>query len=190
VTIVIVLHIAMFIVNKILTPQYDWYWYTLLLSLMCGMYYYYALVNAPRIRIFSYIYIIFSALVFLTWLNLHTITEFPWFIYPICIGGLPLMLGYMYSVYSERRWYLYGAVVCIDINIIILITWGFLDTVWPWFFVPLIASLILITIWWYLYRRGCGKTWCLCCCCPPEPPKAHAQAQRNLLSESDSSGQQ
>jgi len=151
----------MFIVNKILTPQYDWYWYTLLFSLGYGMNHYYEQINAPKLRIFSYLYIIFSSMVFLTWLNLHNVTEFPWFIYPICIAGLPLAMGYMYSVYSERRWYLYGAVVCIDINIMILITWGFMDTVLPWFFVPLVISLLILIIWWFFFTRGC-------CCCTPE----------------------
>jgi len=164
VIIVIVFHIAMFIINKILTPQYDWYWYTLLLSLMFGMYQYYTMLNAPKLRIYSYLYMIFSAMIFLTWLNLHDITEFPWFIYPICIGALPLMLCYIYSVYSERRWYLYGAVACADLNVMILVTWGFLDTVWPWFFVPLIMSLMIVTLWWFLYTRGWGKTYCACCC--------------------------
>eukprot|EP01124_Arcella_intermedia_P033100 TRINITY_DN7853_c0_g1_i2.p1 TRINITY_DN7853_c0_g1~~TRINITY_DN7853_c0_g1_i2.p1 ORF type:complete len:294 (-),score=55.83 TRINITY_DN7853_c0_g1_i2:60-941(-) len=134
VVMVIIFHIAIFIVNKILTPQYDWFWYSLLLCLMYGMYQYYTAMNASALRKFSYVYMILSALIFITWLNLHDYTEFPWFIYPIGMLGLPLMLWYMFQVYKERRWHLYGAVVAVDLNLQILVTWGFMETVWPWYF--------------------------------------------------------
>jgi len=165
VLLIIFLHIGMFITNKVLTPQYDWYWYTLLLALMYGMHSYYSQdPSTTKLRIISYLYLILSAMIFLTWINLYSIFVFPWFIYPIGLMGLPILLWYMYSVYSERRWYLYAVVVLFVLNGLFIITWGLLDTVWPWFFVPLVISMLISIFWWYFFTRGCIGGCCASCC--------------------------
>jgi len=165
VLLIIYFHVGMFILNKVVTPQYDWYWYTLLLALMYGMHYYYSHdPTVTKLRIISYLYIIFSAMIFLTWINLYSIFVFPWFIYPISLAGLPILCWYMWSVYVERRWYLYGGVILLTLNTLFIITWGLLDTVWPWFFIPLIISVIILICWWYFFTRGCIGGCCKTCC--------------------------
>eukprot|EP01128_Nolandella_sp_AFSM9_P004821 TRINITY_DN2242_c0_g1_i1.p1 TRINITY_DN2242_c0_g1~~TRINITY_DN2242_c0_g1_i1.p1 ORF type:complete len:352 (+),score=46.13 TRINITY_DN2242_c0_g1_i1:72-1058(+) len=151
----VILHVALFIINKELTPSFDWFWYSLIISVMIMLAYYYSFdPKTSRLTTASYLYCLVNVLVFITWLNFHSWTSFPWFIYFVFGLALPLLGWYLYEVYQEKRKWVYCVVLSVPINVMALLTWGFTFPKWPWFLVVFGTTAALSVAAYFVERKA------------------------------------
>jgi len=90
-----------------------------------------------------YEYLIANVLFFLVWLE-NTHDMFPWWIIPMFILAIPLVIVYMRNAYTEYRIWLYLIVSLILIDVMIFLVWGFVDSDFPWFLLLWGASVVAI----------------------------------------------
>jgi len=81
-----------------------------------------------------YEYFIANTLFFLIWLE-ETHLLFPWWIIPMFLLAIPLVIVYMRTIYTEYRVWLYIVVSLILFDIMIFLIWGFVNSGIPWFLI-------------------------------------------------------
>jgi len=99
-----------------------------------------------------YEYCLLNGLLFFTWL-IHP-KMFPWFIVPIFLLAIPLVIMYMRVYYAEYRSWLYICVTLVIINVMIFLVWGFApNSKFPWFLVVWAASVAIMLGLYSKYRN-------------------------------------
>jgi len=101
-----------------------------------------------------YQYLLLNFMLFLAWFQLAGDNDedfFPWFLIPIFVLAVPLVIWYLRSVYKEYRIWVYGGVSLGLVNIMMFMIWGFVDSSWPWFLIPWgISAAVIAGLWKFL----------------------------------------
>jgi hypothetical protein len=106
-------------------------------------------------QVITHEYALLNGMLFLTWLTFGQ--GFPWFIYPLFLLALPLIVYRLKYVHNETRTWVLVGVVLLDINIVLFLTWGFTNVAFPWWPFPAAASLALV-VWLYMrWKNGVGQ---------------------------------
>jgi len=155
--IVFVVTIGLYLLNKTLTPEFDWYLIPLAVASMVGLTLYLLIAKAPVIKIATYLYFIVSALFLVLWINLQLLwTRFPWFVYPILTLGLALCFWYMWQTFRIRKWYWYSVVAGMNLTLQAIFTWAFIapsENSWPWWLIVL-GFFVVISLVLLIYVEG------------------------------------
>lgn len=93
-------------------------------------------------------YWIVNGACFLIWLFFGQ--GFPWWIFPLVVLALPVVIYRMRYDYKETRMWTYAAVISIALNLLLFLTWIFTATGFPWPLFPLGLCGALV---FYLMRR-------------------------------------
>jgi len=163
--IVLVLTTGLYLVNKIFTPEFDWYLVPLSVAAMVATAFDLGGANVSLVKIVTYEYFIVCIISFVLWVNLQALwTGFPWFVYPVLTLGLIAVVWTMYREYQIRKYYPYSLAVGISITLQCLFTWAFVapsENTWPWWLLVL-GFFALLTLGLFMYTEGCYL-------CPPPP---------------------
>jgi len=97
-----------------------------------------------------YEYCILNVLLFLAWLIYAK--EFPWWIIPMFILAIPLIIVYMRVNYAEYRVWLYVCVALVVLDVMFFLIWGFVLSGFPWFLVIWVVSAVVIVLLVWKFR--------------------------------------
>eukprot|EP01125_Pyxidicula_operculata_P008945 TRINITY_DN2954_c0_g1_i1.p1 TRINITY_DN2954_c0_g1~~TRINITY_DN2954_c0_g1_i1.p1 ORF type:complete len:357 (+),score=56.66 TRINITY_DN2954_c0_g1_i1:1058-2128(+) len=150
VAIVIIINFLIFMTDGLTADGFPRYWiYPAGISAMVLLgVYYYKYTDHSTVSIVFYEYCILNALVFLAWLE-EPYIDFPWWIIPMFVLGIPLAVMYLRVHNNETRWWVYIVVSSIIVNVLLFLVWGFIPSAFPWFLIPWgVSGSFAAFMWW------------------------------------------
>eukprot|EP01122_Echinamoeba_exundans_P009302 TRINITY_DN3250_c0_g1_i2.p1 TRINITY_DN3250_c0_g1~~TRINITY_DN3250_c0_g1_i2.p1 ORF type:complete len:205 (+),score=38.16 TRINITY_DN3250_c0_g1_i2:896-1510(+) len=85
-------------------------------------------------------YWLLNLALFLTWANAIPLGH-PWFFYPLILLAIPLIMFRVRVHYKETRIPVLVGIPLVMINLCCFLGWGFSESAWPWFIIPLGLSV-------------------------------------------------
>jgi len=135
-----------------INPRFPWFIYPLFGCLIIGTWIHYQRYKKDEMETLAWhLYWMLNLMLFLTWL-VTTPRGFPWFVYPLLLLSLPLVI-YKLRKHQEQRKWMYSGVVLLWLAVIVLFTWGFTSKKFPWFLFPWAGFAAIQAMIYYRYRH-------------------------------------